>query len=192
MASCSKLSPDSKRELIEFINTADSSHKQKPEEFFVFNKAIGSAVIGLIFLVIALFSATINLPCFLVLSEQSIYLKIMWKYTTILLILIIILSLDFSNGLYSFMKLLLKDMFKVFILSIVHTAFIYLLYFSAEKTLVIHTLMLSSMATTFITSWKILRRIPFTHLEYIGIAINILGIYFCCYGTTTIDSMLPL
>eukprot|EP00826_Nyctotherus_ovalis_P045802 TRINITY_DN5101_c0_g2_i4.p1 TRINITY_DN5101_c0_g2~~TRINITY_DN5101_c0_g2_i4.p1 ORF type:complete len:272 (-),score=24.05 TRINITY_DN5101_c0_g2_i4:233-1048(-) len=130
----------------------------------------------------------VELPCFLKLGEQSVYLKVMWKYAAILVILASTLFLDFFNGVYSFTELIFKDIFKVLILSLIHAAFVYLIYFSAEKTLVIHTLLLSSMATTFITSWKILRRIPFSHLEYIGIAINVLGVYFCCYGTSAVDS----
>lgn len=132
-----------------------------------------------------------ELPCFLKLGEQSVHLKVMWKYATILAILISTLFLDFFNGVYSFTELIFKDFFKVLVLSLIHAAFAYLIYFSVEKTLVIHTLLLSSMATTFITSWKILRRIPFSHLEYIGIAINLLGVYFCSYGSSALSSTSP-
>ena len=136
-----------------------------------------------------LLGAVIDIPCFLKLNEQSIYLKIIWRYIAIIVLLIPILTLDFLIDPYKLLKLILKDAFKVFILSMLHIAYIYLIYFSAENTLIIYTMLLCSMSTIFSTTWKIIRGIYFTRIEYIGLGISLIGAYFCCCETPLNNSI---
>jgi hypothetical protein len=64
----------------------------------------------------------------------------------------------------------------------------YLIYYSATKTFVVHTLLIASMSITFTSTWKIIRGIPFTRIEYLAIGINIFGVYLCCCEYPIIDS----
>jgi len=68
----------------------------------------------------------------------------------------------------------------VFFVSLLSTAYTYMIYFAATQTYVVHTLLMCSIATTFITTWKIARKLPFTKIEYFGIAANVFGSYLCC------------
>eukprot|EP00826_Nyctotherus_ovalis_P017825 TRINITY_DN15270_c0_g1_i3.p2 TRINITY_DN15270_c0_g1~~TRINITY_DN15270_c0_g1_i3.p2 ORF type:complete len:164 (-),score=26.53 TRINITY_DN15270_c0_g1_i3:583-1074(-) len=152
------------------------------------NRNLGPTLVGLIFLLLSLTGAILKLPSFLILDEQSIYLKVIWQYLIVLVVLCPILVIDFFDSAQYFAAFADTSFLSVFVLSLLHMAFVYLVYFSATKTFVIHTLLIVSMSLTFSTTWKIIRSVPFTRLEYIGIAINVLGVYLCCCESATMDS----
>lgn len=121
-----------------------------------------------------------NLPSFLLLNEQSFYLKIIWRYLIVLITLGPFLLMDFMESVKCFIYLLNANFVSLFILSIIHMAYVYLIYYAASQTFVVHVLLLSGVPTMFTTVWKIVRRLPFTRIEYIGIGIDVFGIYLCC------------
>ena len=130
----------------------------------------------------------LKLPSFIMLEEQSIYIKIIWQYLIILIILSPILIMDFFDSGQYLSTLSDTSFLSIFILSILHMLYIYLIYFSATKTFVVHTLLIASMSITFTSTWKVIRSIPFTRIEYLGIGINIFGVYLCCCEYPIIDS----
>ena len=149
---------------------------------------MGPAIVGLVFLVLSLAAAIVNLPSFLKLSEQSIYLKVMWRYLTLLAILSPTIIMDFMEDAPRLVSLIYANLLPVSILSVLHTGYVYLIYFAATKTFVAHTILLCSIPTTFSATWKIARRLPFTRLEYIGIGANVFGAYLCCCEAPIINS----
>ena len=151
-------------------------------------KNMGPAIIGLIFLLLSLAAAIVNLPSFLKLSEQSVYLKVMWRYLTLLAILSPTVVMDFMEDAPRLLSLIYANVFPVFFLSLLHSLYVYLIYFAAVKTFVAHTILLCSIPTTFSATWKIARRLPFTRLEYIGIGANVFGAYLCCCEAPIINS----
>jgi len=134
-------------------------------------------------------AAIVNIPSFLMLGEQSIYLKVMWRYLTLLVILSPPLIMEIMDDAPRFVELVYKNLLPVFLLSILHTGYVYLVYYAATKTFVAHTILLCSIPTTFSATFKIARRLPFTRLEYIGIGINVFGAYLVCCEAPIIDSI---
>ncbi len=148
------------------------------------------SVVGVGLLILAFAGAVLNLPSFLMLSEQSVYLKVIWRYLIMLAGLVPLMILDFITSDSLIVDLIQDNCVPVFFVSILNTAYIYMVYFAVTQTFVVHTLLLCSIGTTFITTWKIVRKIPFSRLEYIGIGVNVFGAYLCCCeGGVPISSM---
>lgn len=144
------------------------------------NLNVGPAVVGLLFLALSLLSAIVNLPSFLMLAEQSIYLKVIWRYAALLAVLVSPIITDFMEDAPRLAHLLYSNIFPVLFLSLLHASNVYLVYFAVSHTFVVHTLLLCSIPTTFLAAWRIARRLPFTRLEYLGIGFNVFGAYLCC------------
>lgn len=130
----------------------------------------------------------VNLPSFLKLEEQSVYLKVMWRYLTLLAIVSPTIIMDFMEDAPRLIEIIYTNLFPVFFVSLLHGLNVYLVYFAATRSFVAHTLLLCSIPTTFSATWKIARRLPFTRIEYIGIGINVFGAYLCCCEAPIIDS----
>lgn len=152
------------------------------------NRNLGPTLVGLIFLLLSLAGGILKLPSFLALDEQSIYLKVMWQYLIVLAVVCPILTVDFFDSGQYFAAFADTNFLSAFALSLLHMGFVYLVYLSATRTFVMHTLLIVSMSLTFSTTWKIIRSVPFTRVEYIGIAINVLGVYLCCCESAATSS----
>ncbi|MDR3734938.1 MAG: hypothetical protein P4L10_05295 [Acidobacteriaceae bacterium] len=144
------------------------------------NKNVGPAVVGVLFLLLSLTAAIVNLPSFLKLSQQSVYLKVMWRYFALLIALVPFIITDFMEDAPRLAHMLYTNLFPVLFFSILHAFNVYIVYFAVTQTFVVHTLLLCSIPTTFLTTWRIARRLPFTRLEYLGIGLNVFGAYLCC------------
>lgn len=107
------------------------------------------------------------------------YLKIMWRYMIMLGITLPLMITDCMQSVQDFFSLMCNEIASVLILSLLHMAYVCLMYYSAENTFVMHTLVLSSTSIMFVALWKAVRRDPFTRLELIGIVVNVIGIYLC-------------
>jgi drug/metabolite transporter (DMT)-like permease len=73
------------------------------------------------------------------------------------------------------------------ILAGLNTAQVYMVYFAVQKTYVAHTLLLCSIAPTFLATWRIAKNAPFTRLELLGIGLNVFGAYWCCCDAGPFD-----
>ena len=113
----------------------------------------------------------------------------MWRYLTLLAALSPTIIMDFMDDAPHLLEVVYGNLFPVFILSVLHCGYIYLIYFAATQTFVAHTILLCSIATTFGATWKIARRLPFTRIEYLGIGANVFGAYLCCCEAPIIDSI---
>ncbi len=145
---------------------------------------------GLLLFLIALAGGILNLPSFLKLPQQSVYLKVIWKHIVMLVVLSPFMILDFAMSDTLIVDMVNNNLGPVFFLALLHAAYTYMVYFAVTQTYVAHTLLLCSIASTFITTWKIARRLPFTRLEYLGIAANVFGAYLCCCEGAYIASMI--
>jgi len=152
------------------------------------SRSDGTAIVGILFLLLSLAGAVVNLPCFLKLKSQSVYLKVMWRYLALLAIISPKVVIDFVNDAPKLIETVYANLFPAFLLSLVHSVYIYVVYFAVTETFVAHTLLLCSIPTTFAATWKIARSIPFTRLEYLGIAANVFGAYLCCCEAPIISS----
>ena len=76
--------------------------------------------------------------------------------------------------------MLFDNIIDIFLISVINTLYVYLVYASVKHTYGVHTILLCSIATTFISTWKIARKTAYTSMEYIGIGINVFGAYLCC------------
>ena len=140
---------------------------------------------GLMLLAISLAAAIVNLPSFIALNSRSFFLRIIWRHLVELVILSPFLILDFISIEVSLFEMLSANLMPIFFLSLIYTFNVILVYYAAMHTYVVHTLLLCSIPTTFITLWKIVRRLPFSRLEYVGVALNVFGAYLCwCEGAT--------
>ena len=135
---------------------------------------------GVGFLVVSLAAAIVNLPSFLKLGEQSIYLKVMWRYGVLLILDSPLLLYDFLTSATPFDELVTANFTTVFFLSMLNCAYVFMVYNALLHTFAAHTLLLCSMATTFTTVWKMASKRQFSRLEYLGIGANVFGAYLCC------------
>jgi hypothetical protein len=140
-------------------------------------------------LLLSLAGAIVNLPSFLKLSDSSVYLKVMWRYLALLVIISPKIVIDFVNDAPRLIEITYVNMFPVFLLSLIHYIFVLMIYFAATQTFVAHVILLCSIPTTFATTWKIARSMPFTRLEYLGIAFNVFGAYLCCCEAPILESI---
>lgn len=150
------------------------------------------SLIGVVLLVLGLVGGIVNLPSYLMLKEQSIFLRVIWKYATMTAVFAPFMIIDFATTDSFILSVIAENFPALVVLSVIETLYAYLVYIAAMQTFVVHTLLLCSISTTFLTTWKIARRLPFTRIEYIGIGINVFGAYLCCCEGAYISSTFPL
>ena len=122
-----------------------------------------------------------NIPCFLILQAESIYLRIIWKYLALALFISPRFIYDIIANITSLWDIFIANIFPIFLLSFLNTAYVYMVYYAVNYTFVSHALFLCMLGPAFSTAWKIIKREPYTSLEYIGMGLNIFGAYlFCC------------
>jgi hypothetical protein len=139
--------------------------------------------IGVAYLLISLLAAVVHLPAFLALSEQSIYLKVAWRYLVLLVLSLPLLAYDLLTTTGDIGVMIARNFSSIFFLSVANAIHVYLIYHSVQMTFVAHTLLLGSIGSTFGAVWKIISGQPYTRLEYLGIAANVFGAYLCsCEG----------
>lgn len=147
---------------------------------------------GVCFLIIALIAAIIHLPSFKLLDATSIYLRIIWRYMIFLILLIPKLIYDIIQNAQNFSSIVAPCLGPVFFLSLLNTAFVFLVYFAVEHTFVAHTLLLCSIGTTYVATWKIANQDAYTRLDYLGIGFNVFGAYLCCCEGAPLDSIISI
>ena len=138
------------------------------------------ATLGVALFLVSLVAAILNLPSFLQLEAESIFLRIAWRYMVLFLVFLPKLIFDAYTDVFNFVEGMASHYGPMFGLSVINTLYVYMFYFAAEHTFVAHTLLLCSIPTTFHAVWKIASKQPYTRLEYIGIGINVFGAYLCC------------
>jgi drug/metabolite transporter (DMT)-like permease len=114
------------------------------------------------------------------LSEYSVQLRIIWRFTFLLIAAFPWFLKDLLTNSTVVNEAILSFTIKIAFAALFNCASIYLIYFSATKTYVAHTVLLCSIAPTFIAAWKIARGIRFTIIDYVGIGANVFGAYLCC------------
>lgn len=143
--------------------------------------------IGVGMFLLAFMGAVLNLPSFLLLDADSIYLRIIWRYAGVAIMTSPFFLYDILVNIANFWDIFIANIFPIFFLSLLNTAYVYMVYFAVNHTFVAHTLLLCSIAGTFNAVWKIAKREPYTSIEYIGIGINVFGAYLCCCEGSPID-----
>lgn len=146
------------------------------------------SLIGVVLLIVGLAGGIVNLSSFLMLKEQSIFLKVIWKYITMTAIFSPFMIIDFATTDNFILWIIAENFPSLIILSIIETLYTYMVYIAVMQTYILHVLLLCSISTTFLATWKIARRLPFTRLEYLGIGINVFGAYLCCCDSAEIPS----
>lgn len=145
------------------------------------------ACLGTFLFVLALFGAVINIPCFLTLPADSIFLRIIWRHFVLVVLLIPKLFYDSaalgSNINQTFSS---TNMFNVFAISLINTIWLYLFYFAASHTFAAHTLLLQ-LPMLFLTFWKLIKKDVTTYLELIGVATCVFGAYWITNEGATLD-----
>ncbi len=157
-------------------------HELSIDLFSGLNKAneSGQTSIGLLLFFLAFLGAMVNLPSFLLLKADSIYQRIIWRYLGLALFISPKFIYDLLVNITSFWGIFVSNIFPIFFLSLLNTAYVYMMYFAVQRTYVAHTLLLCSIGPTFSAVWKIIKREPYTTIEYIGIGVNVFGAYLCC------------
>lgn len=145
-----------------------------------FSRMPTDASSGVILFLLAFIGSLLNLPSFLLLETESISLRIMWRYFGLALIIAPWFLYDLLSASETVWKAIVDNIIEVFMLSIFNTLYVYLVYTSVSYTYVVHTLLLCSIGTTFLATWKIAKKSSYTVIEYIGIGINVFGVYLCC------------
>jgi hypothetical protein len=135
---------------------------------------------GIILFVLAFLGAVINLPSFLLLPGESIFRRIIWRYFGLLILTSPGFAYDILSNFSSIGKIFFANLMPILFMSILNLLYVYLIYFAVLHTFVAHTLLLCSIGTTFISTWKIAKRMPYTTVEYVGIGVNVFGAYLCC------------
>lgn len=143
-------------------------------------KPLGQIISGALLLLLFLLACSVNLPYFLMLKHIPLFQKIMWRYSILICLnfpTFVNEILEHASGLYSLMR---THILKIVLLSVLNCFYLYVFYYSAELTYVMHTLLLSSIAPSLVCVWKFVRGLPYSRIEYIGVGINVLGVYLCC------------
>ena len=149
------------------------------------------ATAGIIFFLLAFTGALINLPSVCALKEvKSNFLKVIWRYIGLFVLICPKFIVDIIKNLDCLGKLLYSNVVPIIYLSFLNTVYVCMTYYAVNHTYIAHTLLLCSIATTFLTTWKIIRREQYTTIEYIGVGINVFGAYLCCCegGTPEVSS----
>ncbi len=140
-----------------------------------------ATALGLLFLILTLFAAIVNLPSFALLSAKGTYLKICWRYLGLLYFMSPMLAMDiYRLGPGYLLGFIMARYDQMFWLSVLTAAHVALVYAAACRTYFVHALLLSSLATTFVSVWKIASKQGYTRFEWIGLGINVFGAYLCC------------
>ena len=148
--------------------------------------------IGMVLFVLAFIGAVLNLPSFLLLQADSIYQRIIWRYLVLALLITPQFLYDLLTNISSFLDIFLVNIFPIFFASVLNTAYVYMVYFAVRHTFVAHTLLLCSIAPTFSAVWKMIKREPYTSIEYIGIGINVFGAYLCCCEGSPLERIIAI
>jgi len=171
------------------VQTQDLDLNELSMEIFQeldFGKMSTDASSGVILFLLAFIGSLVNLPSFLLLETQCISLRIMWRYFGLGLIIAPWFLHDLLSASETVWRAIVDNIVEVFLMSLINTLYVYLVYTSVNYTYVVHTLLLCSIGTTFLAAWKIAKKSPYTVIEYIGIGINVLGVYLCfCEGNYT-------
>ena len=144
--------------------------------------------IGLALFLLAFIGAAINIPCFLSLQTESYFHRIIWRYLILGLLITPRFLYDLSANITSMWNILACNLLPIFFLSLLNTCYIYLICIAVNHTFVVHTLFLSSLGSTYIVVWKIIKGDSYTSIEYVGVGLNVLGVYLCCCEETSIES----
>lgn len=173
--------------LINKISGEISEAKEQIKEGYFDRIKSEYACLGIILFALALFGAVINIPCFLSLEAESIFLKIIWRFFVLVIILLPKAFYDLSLNLDNLGKIFSsKNLLDLFFLSILNTIWVYMFYYAASHTFAAHTLLLQ-IPLMFLCIWKLLRRESTTYLEIIGLATCILGSYLISNDGATLD-----
>ena len=173
--------------LINKISGEISEAKEQIKEGYFDRIKSEYACLGIILFALALFGAVINIHCFLSLEAESIFLKIIWRFFVLVIILLPKAFYDLSLNLDNLGKIFSsKNLLDLFFLSILNTIWVYMFYYAASHTFAAHTLLLQ-IPLMFLCIWKLLRRESTTYLEIIGLATCILGSYLISNDGATLD-----
>eukprot|EP00826_Nyctotherus_ovalis_P053564 TRINITY_DN6982_c0_g6_i1.p2 TRINITY_DN6982_c0_g6~~TRINITY_DN6982_c0_g6_i1.p2 ORF type:complete len:174 (-),score=33.12 TRINITY_DN6982_c0_g6_i1:689-1210(-) len=154
-------------------------------------KPNSDAAVGAILVLLAFLGAVVNIPSFLLLQAESIYQRIIWRYCVLALFITPRFIFDILMSITSIWNIFIANIIPIFFLSLLNTAYVYMVYFAARHTFVLHTVFLCSVGSTFATAWKIIKKEPYTSLEYIGLGLNVFGIYLCCCESSPLDRISP-
>lgn len=157
-----------------------------------FSRMPTDASSGVVLFILAFIGSLLNLPSFLLLETQSISLRIMWRYFGLALIIAPWFLYDLLSASETVWRAIFDNVVEVFILSLLNTLYVYLVYLSVGYTYVVHTLLLCSLGTAFLAAWKIAKRASYTVIEYVGIGVVVFGAYLCCCEGNYSSRMLGL
>lgn len=157
---------------------------KRPQE-----NSVGLTTLGVVLFCISLLAAIFNVPSFLLLEAKSIYLRIAWRYMIVLIFFMPKLMFDAYTDIFAFVESIGGFAGPIFSLSFLNTIVVFLIYYAAEHTFVAHTILLCSIPTTFLATWKIASKQPYTKIDYIGIGFNVFGGYLCCCEGAPISSI---
>jgi len=150
-------------------------------------KSNSDTTIGVVLVLLAFIGGVVNIPSFLALQTESIYQRIIWRYSILALFIAPKFILDILLSITSLWNIFIANIIPLFCLSLLNTAYVYMVYYAARHTFVLHTLFLCSIGPTFAAAWKIIKREPYTALEYIGLGLNVFGVYLCCCESSPLD-----
>jgi hypothetical protein len=154
------------------------------------SKTSGLTFIGVFFFACAFLGAMLNMPSFLLVSDEfpvSTPVKVVWRYSMLIIVMLPFLISDVLNNLERLLDLVMANYIPLFLLSILQFVYVYLTYFAVQRTWVAHVILLCSIPTTFLATWKIAKKARYTQIEYIGIGINVFGAYLCCCDASGIE-----
>ena len=155
------------------------------------SKPSKEASTGVVLFLMAFIGAVLNLPSFLLVGGESICQKIIWRYFGLLVFISPRFLYDFLSATDALGKAFFSNIIPIFFLAILNTIYVYLVYFAVKHTFVAHTLLLCSIGTTFLATWKIARRAQYTTIEYIGVGVNVFGAYLCLCEGAPIPRIFP-
>lgn len=147
------------------------------------------AAAGILFFVLAFAGAFLNLPCFLLLiNKESIFLTISWRFLVLFLFILPKFLYDVLQDLNLSGRIICLNLFPIMGLAVLNTLYIYMIYFAVLKTYVAHTLLLCSIGSAYLATWKIARGLPHSRFDYYGIGITVFGAYWCCCEGDNLNS----
>lgn len=148
-----------------------------------------ATILGLVFLVLSLAGSVLNIPSFLMLADQSIYLKVMWRHSVVLIFTLPPVVIQYFNDAEMFLALVSANWCLMFLQGLLQTVYVYLVYYAANKTFVSHSLIFSTLPLVYSSLWKIVRRFPLTRIDYIGLSMVFFGMFLCLCESNAIDSI---
>ena len=102
-------------------------------------KGLIPSLIGLFFLLLSLFGSIMNLPSYLMLKEQSIYVKIVWKHIVMTSIFSPFMILDLATSDIFIISVIVDNISSLITLSIISTLYNYLVYYAVTNLCCSHS-----------------------------------------------------